>query len=68
MCELCKGLGICTFDVEMPLEHDFHLVVRIRVVERRAFFQPVEAAGDGGGGGCGLALGVGLARAHGTDM
>lgn len=52
----CVSFG--TFDVKMPLEHNLHLVIRIRVVQRRAFFQAVEAAGDGGGGGRWLALGM----------
>ncbi len=30
-------------DVELALDDDLHLVVRVRVHERRALFQPVEA-------------------------
>lgn len=34
-------------DVELALDDDLHLVVRVRVDERRALFQTVEACRDG---------------------
>lgn len=60
-------LARLVFDIIAAFDHDLHLVVGVRVDERVAFFESVEAAADGGGGvevlagrGGGLAGGGGL--------
>ncbi len=40
-------LACLILDVEFALDDDLHLVVGVRVHERRALFQAVEAGGDG---------------------
>jgi hypothetical protein len=41
---------------KVPLEDDLHLVIRVRVVQRRALFEAVQAARDGCVGGGGLSV------------